>query len=272
MPQLAARARCHCGSGKPYGECHMAEDRAHEDEQRAWDQAASAQRLGFTRYAKEERFAEPFARAIERFWDGRYTLQTAHQMSEDEALRFFDWFAFDGALPGGERLVDLYLADQGESVDERARALLTAWRSARPASAYAIVAIERPRVQLRDVFTDAESWVDDAAVARELAVGDVLLAHVLPVGPLQRLAGGGARLPPDEAAALVPELTAARDAFLAEQPDSDWDAFLRARGELLTHFAMRQAEAHGRPAVYPENITGAIKQRTLRQVRKITRR
>ena len=35
MPKLAGRARCYCGSGKAYKDCHMAEDKAREEEQQA---------------------------------------------------------------------------------------------------------------------------------------------------------------------------------------------------------------------------------------------
>lgn len=272
MPKLAARARCHCGSGKAYKDCHMAEDQAREEEQRAWDAALFALRREFIEFAREERFAEAFAEGLQLFWDGRYTVQTAHQMNEDEALRFFDWFVMDQAAAGGQRLLDVYAAEKAAELDERERELLAALQAERPAGAYAVTAIDRPRLQLRDVFTGAETWIEDAFAAREIEIGDVLLARVLPVGELRRAAGGAARLPAGEAGGLLPEMTHARDEYVAEHPESGWDDFLRARGYMLTHYAMRQAEAHGRPAVHPTNVAGELRRRSVQQLRRLGRR
>lgn len=269
MPKLAARARCHCGSGKAYKDCHMAEDQAREEEQRAWDAALFALRREFIEFAREERFAEVLAEGLRLFWDGRYTVQTAHQMNEDEALRFFDWFVMDHAPAGGRRLLDVYAAEKAAELDERERELLRAHEAERPASAYAVAAIDRPRLQLRDVFTAAETWIEDAFAAREIEIGDVLLARVLPVGELRRAAGGAARLPADEAGDLLPEMARARETYLAEQADMGWDDFLRSRGYLLTHYAMRQAEAHGRPAIHPTNVAGELRRRSVQQLRRL---
>jgi hypothetical protein len=272
MPQLADRARCHCGSGKLYKDCHKAEDVAGEEERRAWDTAYFALRQEFARFAKDERFARAFADAVGLFWDGHYTLENAHMMNEDEALRFFDWFVLDHIPEGGQRLFDVYAAEKGAELDERERALLEAWKQARPASAYVVVELDRPRVHLRDVFTGDEVWVEDAAAAHILDEGETLLGRVLAVNAMNRMAGGAARLPIDEAADLAPEITRARVTFLADHPGATWDDFLRARGYLLTHYAMHQAEAHGREAVRPESFNQAVKNRSVRQLRKFIRR
>ena len=250
----------------------MVEDQAREEEQRTWDAALFALRREFIEFAREERFAEAFAAGLQLFWEGRYTVQTAHQMNEDEALRFFDWFVMDHAPTGGQRLLDVYAADKGGNLAECERALLAALQAERPASAYAVVAIDRPRLQLRDAFTGVETWIEDAFAAHEIEVGDVLLARVLPVGEVRRAAGGAARLLAGEAGDLLPEMTRAREAFLVERPETGWDDFLRARGYLLTHYAMRQAEAHGRPAVQPTNVAGELKRRSVQQLRRLGRR
>src|SRR5688500_1189878 len=113
MSTLAARARCHCGSGRAYKDCHMPEDKAREAEEQAWDDAMLGLRRDLIRFAQSERFAQAFAEAIGLFWDGHYTIQTASQMNEDESLRFFDWFAHDHHAFDGKRLVDLFAAEQG---------------------------------------------------------------------------------------------------------------------------------------------------------------
>ena len=250
----------------------MAEDRAREEEQRTWDAALSALRREFIEFAREERFAQAFADGLQLFWDGHYTAQTAHQMNEDEALRFFDWFVMDHSLAAGRRLLDVYAEEKAGDLPGRERELLLLLQAERPASAYVVLSIERPRLQLRDAFTGADTWIEDAFAAREIEVGDVLLARVLPVGKLRRAAGGAARLLAVEAADLHQDITRARDAFLAEMPETSWDDFLRARGYLLTHYAMRQAEAHGRPAVQPTSVAGELKRRSAQQLRRLGRR
>jgi len=177
----------------------------------------------------------------------------------------------DHTPAGGRRLLDVYAEEKAAVLPERERELLQLLQAERPASAYAVVSIERPRLQLRDVFTGAETWIEDAFAAREIEAGDVLLARVLPVGDLLRAAGGAARLLAGEAADLHPAMARARTAFLADRPETNWDDFLRARGYLLTHYAMRQAEAHGRPAVQPTSVAGELKRRSAQQMRRLGR-
>lgn len=49
---------CYCGSGKKYKKCHMAEDKAAEQERKEAAEAGEWLRRDFMRFAREERFAE----------------------------------------------------------------------------------------------------------------------------------------------------------------------------------------------------------------------
>lgn len=241
---------CWCGSGRKYKKCHMAADREKEREKRDLRLAARYVRQDLLEFAQDEQFAVPFATALAVYWNGFYTVENADEMSENEALRFFDWFAFDYQLEGGSaRVADVYREERWEDLSQEQQEILERWLEAPPAGAYELLSYDGQTLHLRDLLTDEEYDVYEAGGRGELDVGDVVLARLLPVDDHLEFGAGAAYLPEDEVADLAEKLAEAqaRDAEL--YPEASAEGFLRRHNHLLIHHALEQAEQKGRPPV-----------------------
>ena len=147
---------CYCGSGKKYKQCHMAADLAAEQEQRTWADAARALRVDLLEFAESERFDETADAAAAHYWNDYYNAETLPLMSASEAERYLDWLAFDHVLPSGERLVELYRAEQGAGMPAPRRELLDRWVAAGPMSGYELLGYERQTLRLREMASGEE--------------------------------------------------------------------------------------------------------------------
>lgn len=244
---------CPCGSGKKYKACCMGRDKAEQAERVAWERAVQDMRVALIGFAKEKRFVHDVAAALGLFWCDRYQADTAHLMSVDESLRFFDWFAHDYGLAGsGKRLVELYRAEVADALSQAEAAILDGWMASPPGSAFILTGVDREagEVVLEDLFLpDRTVTVQDTAAARHGEIGQILLAHPLPGHGSIHLAGATVVLPASEKDGLCAFIRAAQHAYLEERPESTMAEFLRERGYLLTHYALQWADREHRPAV-----------------------
>lgn len=248
-PRPGRNEPCYCGSGLKYKKCHMAADRALEQERREAYLAARFLRSDLVEFAEDERFAPAFGQALSQYWNGYYTIETADEMSDYEAQRFVDWFLFDYAGEEGERLIEAYHRERREDLSTMQLALLEQWMDAGPAGAYVLADYQGQRLQLESFLTGESMEVYEPGGRGNVEKGDVILARVLPVQDHLELSGGAAYLPQDEIADLREKLDAARAADAQLVPDAGLDDFLRRHNHLLIHHALEQAERKGRPPV-----------------------
>ncbi len=251
-PKTGRNAPCHCGSGKKYKQCHLKLDQAVAKENRAWESAAGFLRRDFIAFAKEERFAESYAAGVALFFDNHYAIENAHEMSQPETLRFFDWFTHDDTPDDRPRLIEIYYTEKAELMDEMEASLLNSWLAAGPASAYVLADATgegKQILHLQDVFDNKEYIIRESGGPGRAEVGDVLIARLLPFRDQLRQSGATGYLPADEAAGLKPLFLDAWNAFRAEKPDAVWEDFLRRRSYLFAHYELAAAEKAGRPAV-----------------------
>jgi uncharacterized protein len=239
---------CYCGSGLKYKKCHLQADQAMERERREQIEAARYLRHDLLEFAQDERFALPFGEALPLYWNGYYDLGNAGEMSENEALRFFDWFAFDYQA-GGERVVDVYRQERWEELSQPQQNVLESWLTVAPAGAYTLRGYEGQTLHLEDFLTGDSYTVYEPAGRGQVSVGDVILARLQPVREQLELGPGAAYLPADEIAGLREKLEAARTEDLADHPDATVEEFMRRQNHLLIHHALEQAERKGRPPV-----------------------
>ncbi len=265
MTSIGRNDPCYCGSGKKYKHCHEAQDKAQVAETRRWDAARQSLSRDVIAFAREKRFAESFAQGVELFWNGHYVLETADQMNQDEAIRFFDWFAFDYIPPDRPRLLDIYMAEKGESRNEYEKNILAAWQTAGPASAYMVTAIEGDKLHVQDLFDKSSCAVTSESGAREGAVGELLLAHLVTIRDELKFSGAAVRLPGQTAGEIEAMMNAAFEEYRAHHPQAAWPEFLRARSYLLNHFGLKQAEQEGRSPVSGSG-EGTVR-RTIRRIR-----
>jgi len=267
MPTPGRNDPCYCGSGTKYKHCHEPADRAAQAEAHAWDVARRSLTRDVIAFAREPRFAQSFADGLQLFWDGHYTVETADGMSEDESLRFFDWFAFDCMPPDRPRLLEIYSVEKGATLSELERRQLDYWLAARPVSAYRVESVGGDDITLRDVFDDATAVVTSEAGAGAVKPGEILLARYVQVQDKLRFSGSTVLLRESSLDELKATMQTAFGEFHTERPEATWAEFLRARGYLMGHFAMRLAGAEGRsPVMGKAEAQGAVG-RAVRRIR-----
>ncbi len=229
---------CYCGSGKKYKQCHMPADLAAEREQRAWADAARNLRADLLEFADSERYDNDAGAAAAGYWNNLYTAETLPQMSASEAERFYDWFAFDYALPSGERVVEQYRREHSDLPSPQ-RELLDQWVAAGPMSGYELLGYERQTLRLRDMASGQEVDVFEPSGHGDAPLGSILLGRVVPVHDHLEFFALSAYIPPEEIADLPAQLAAAQ---------ADGGA-LRGGNVLFIHHALEQAQLAGRPPV-----------------------
>lgn len=240
---------CYCGSGKKYKQCHLKEDQAAEREQRAWKEAGRFVHRDLIKFARDERFAEAFAAALPYYWDGYYDIENADAMSMDEAIRFFDWFAFDYTPPEGQRLIEVYHQEKQSELSTYQQAVLDEWLESEPAGAFTLTGYDGQTLHLRDFLTGEEKDVHEASGHGSVEIGDVILARILPVRDQLGFSTTAAYLPANEIGNLAEKLEAAKASDAETDPDADHDEFMRRHNTVLIHHALAEAKAQGRPPV-----------------------
>lgn len=241
---------CYCGSGLKYKKCHMQADRELEQERREALTAVRFLRQDLVDFAQDERFAPAFAAALSQYWNGYYTIETAEEMSDNEAQRFVDWFVFDFAHDDdGERLIETYRRERWDDLSSVQQQVVQQWLDAGPSGAYELTDYRGQTLFLKSFLSGEELEVYEPGGRGNVERGDVILARVLPVQDHLELSGGAAYLPQDEIADLREKLDEARTADAEEYPDASLDDFLRRHNHLFIHHALEQAELNGRPPV-----------------------
>ncbi len=249
MAQIGRNDPCYCGSGKKYKQCHLKIDQQKEKEKRDWQRAATFLRRNLPIFARDEQFAVDFAAALPLYWNGLYDHENAEEMSQPEALRFFDWFMFDYTLENGRRLIDIYREQKWDDLAEPQQKVLTAWLEAGSAWGYTLLDYDGPTLKLADFLTGEEVEVFEPGGHGLVQKGEIILTRLVAVADRLEFSTSAAYLPQDEIGDIAEKMKAEREAYLAEHPEADETAFRRARNHLLVHHALVQAEQKGRPPV-----------------------
>ncbi len=240
---------CYCGSGLKYKKCHMKADQEAEKERSQIQRAAGFIRRDLLKFARDERFAEDFANALPLYWHEYYDASNAEQMSQGEALRFFDWFVFDYTLADGQRLINLYAQEQMDDLSTHQQQVAADWLEAGPVTLYELTAYEGQVLQLRDYFTDETFDVYEAGGRGNVELGELILTRLVPVADRLEFSTTAAYLPRAEITDVKEKIEAAKEAFQADNPDAGHTKFMRRHSHLLVHHALLEAKNQGRPPV-----------------------
>ena len=240
---------CYCGSGEKYKKCHMAADKAAEEDKRKLAEAGKWLRQEFLKFARDERFVVSFSAALPLYWNDFYTIENAEQMSQNEAFRFIDWFVFDYQLDDGSRLIDIYHEDKYEDLSTYQQEVLNNWLTAPPSTAYELLGHDGQTLHVRDFFTGDEYDVYEPAGHGPVQNGDLLLGRLVPVRDQLEFSAVAAYLPEDEIGDLAGKLEQARTVDAETYPEADDEEFMRRHSHLIIHHALEQAELKGRPPV-----------------------
>lgn len=241
---------CYCGSGQKYKKCHMPIDQQKEKERRDWIAAAEFLRRDLMKFARDERFATAFAQALPLYWHDLYTIDNAEEMSQDEALRFFDWFMFDYTLEDKTRPLDVYYTDQREELSLVQQEVLDKWKAEVGAAwAYTLTDYDAEKLVLTDFMTGESFDVAEPGGRGLVEIGEVILTRLVPVYDHLEFSTTAAYLPANEITDLAQKLTQAQQADREVYPDAPQLEFMRRNNHILIHHALEQAKVQGRPPV-----------------------
>jgi len=239
---------CYCGSGKKYKNCHMQSDEATEREKRAWSEAGRFLRRDIIKFARQERFAPEVAEALPFYWNNFYDTTTAGEMSMPEGVRFFDWFVYDYQTEG-ERLLDVYAAENRETLSHHQQTVLDSWLTNTVTGAYELTGYDGQILHLRDFMTGETYDIFEAGGHGNVEIGEVIITRLVPVNDQLEMSVSAAYLPAAEIADLADKLAAAKAADAETHPDADHQDFMRRHNHLLVHHALEHAAIQGRPPV-----------------------
>lgn len=261
---------CYCGSGQKYKKCHMKIDQEKEQEKRKLKDAGQFLRLDLVRFARDERFALAFAAALPLYWNSYYELENADEMSQDETMRFFDWFVFD-FIPAEhgitaesiaaqvEKEIDIYLHDRRlieiyheEKLDDLSihqQTVIADWLTAGPASVYELAGYEGQILQVKEYLTGQLYEIYEGGGRGAVEIGELILTRLVPIGGQWELSTTAGYLPANEIGNLKETMLAAQAADAQHHPDATHQDFMRRHNHLLIHHALEQAKQQGRPPV-----------------------
>ena len=273
MSKLGRNDPCYCGSGKKYKQCHLKIDQAAEREARAWKEAARFLRRDLLKFARDDRFSEDFAAALPHYWDGLYELDSAEEMSQDEALRFFDWFVFDYSPDDGRRLIEIYHAENRDNLSSHQQEVLDGWLTAGPSDAWELTGYEGQTLHLKNFTSGEEVAAFQASGRGAVEIGEVILTLLVNVKARLESSATAAYLPAAEITDLADKIAAARAADAETYPDATHNEFMRRNNVLLIHHALKEAKNQGRPPVARLNPNRPDKktQTAVRQMKRLRR-
>ena len=252
-------------------------EREAKKRQKKLTNAARDLRRKILRYCQDERFAPALAAGIPLYWDDFYTIENADEMDPNESFRFFDWLFYDFEYEGEPRLVERFLGDKREELNEWELELLESWQDTPAPSAFEYIDFDAfsNRFRLRDFFTGDEVTAISAAGSGEAHKGDLILARIVPVGDEMIFSTVGAYLPQDEIGDLPQKLEEAKVAYTADHPQASHNEFMRRHSQMIIHHALAQSVDQGRFAVSrldPPRVDKAVQRTVKKAAKKIRRR
>ncbi|MEI8166480.1 MAG: SEC-C domain-containing protein [Chloroflexales bacterium] len=251
--KLGRNDPCHCGSGKKYKDCHLLIEQVARTEQLRLRQAQDTLLPRIIEAAQA--VPDLLPAAFDRFWQGKYAFERMQEtptgLGGDRSLtwedrgaeRFLTWFAFDVRQPDGRTLVDQLADSESFEVDPYERQLIAAWQPVR-LRPYLVESIKKGRgVTLRDLLTNDMRQVADYGASKRLALGEVVVGHLVPAdtapgaeAPTYYLAGAAAQLTDDTAQKLVEYAELHLADLRRTTPEATWADLIDERSELLNHF------------------------------------
>ena len=243
---------CPCGSGRKYKQCCLAKDETLASERRVLRRAADSllpKLVDATRALPDQ-----VAPAFTRFWENKYPLTQLSTLDEIEdrgSERFLTWFVFDYVLDDGTTLLQRVIADPTliEATTEEQQVALS-WQHVR-LRAWGVDETRRGEgVTVSDLLTSTSVPIADTVAASRLMVGEVVIAHLLPVGDQQIFAGAAAHLTDDTREKIIEFAALHLEAMRIDNPDASYDDLIATRSEVLNHFVMALPVEAPDPTIY----------------------
>ncbi len=209
LPKPGRNDPCWCGSGKKYKKCHLQEDEQSERSGVAPQQPPANEPL----YQKVHR---ELLDSIKLWRDGHdfqdaFLLYFGVHLNENDSVEetrwagFLEWFVFDYRPSANPRtIIEEFLHRRAARINPAERELLESMRQAR----FGIWEVQRVQIgkglELRNIITEDQFFVDDVSCSRSLVQWDCMLCRIYRSEGRWSIAGVGLSVPRN----LLPKLTA----------------------------------------------------------------
>jgi len=252
MAKAGRNDPCPCGSGKKYKNCCMRQDRISSARSLGLGADASQLLARLYQFAQTRRFAAAATDSFTIFWGGVFDLTGLQSVDAEDIQRTFQWFVHDVAVDDeGQHVIDLLLDRDRAQLPPPAIRLLEAWTTS-ISGVYRVLATGGDdSIEAYDPLRRAEVTLSDAAMARNAQAGEIICGRSYALGDTQRLSMMSLLLPPPYETPLVDYVENAYRLYQGENPQADWDAFLRANGHIVNAFLLSEKGASLRSLIGP---------------------
>ena len=256
MPKVGRNDPCPCGSGKKYKHCHLPIEEAARADQLRLRRSVDTLMPKILTAAQGQ--VEDIPAALERFWNGKYTVEQMDELDEQEgrgAERFLTWFAFDYRLADGRTLVERLAADPADlELAEAEAQLLEQWTTVR-LRPYVVDTIAKGHgMHIHDLVDGTELEMEDHAASRRVELNEVVVAHLLPAGQFYYIGGAASHLTEDTRQKLREFAELHLEAFQRDHPGATWADLLRERSEIINHFVMQLPTEEPNPSLLEQIV------------------
>lgn len=171
---------CSCGSGKKYRECCLSHDELEEMVDYKFKETKRSLWAKIYNFATEFRFYNDMKNAIEIFYGQNY--KQFYFKSEEERVRFFDWFIHDYRLEGSRKvIIDCFFMEGALDLDEFEREVLRDWRN----SLFSIYEVKKTKPEegavLYDLLDGSLLKVYDFNISKDVSKGDLLVTRIVSI-------------------------------------------------------------------------------------------
>ncbi|NJP05828.1 MAG: SEC-C domain-containing protein [Chloroflexaceae bacterium] len=240
--KLGRNDPCWCGSGRKYKECHLPIEEQQQAERRKLHQAQDTLMPKIIEAAQEMTAVIPSAFVY--FWTAKYDpaqLLEIDDLEDRGSERFLNWLVFDYPLDDGLTLVGklAQAAEAGQfDVDEYEARLLQSWTTVR-LQPYVVLDVQKGTgLTVRHFEREDTYQVLDKAASRRIEVGEIMIAHLVPIDDTYAVSGVAAQLTADIHSTLQELVAMHLIDMRKNNPEAGWDDFLRERSGTFNHFVM----------------------------------
>ncbi len=209
LPKPGRNEPCWCGSGKKYKKCHLQADEQSERHGAVAPNQPAGESLHRKLHGelldsiKLWRSGQDFQDAFLRYFG--ILLDENHSIEESRLAGFLEWVVYDFRPTENSRtIIEEFLHRRAARISPAERELLQAMREAR----FGIWEVQHVEIgkglELRNLITEEQCFVDDVSCSRSLVQWDCMLCRLYRSEGRWYIAGTGISVPRN----LVPKLTA----------------------------------------------------------------
>ncbi len=214
---------CSCGSGKKYKKCCLSE---HARIKRA----APILKSKIDDFSNLERFKQDIKDCVSLF------LSDIEIPDEFIQMRVHDWFIFNYTLSTGKTILQTFIEETANQLSDDEREILEEWKE----TIYGVFQVtkinENEGVNLKDIFTGKEYFVEDLRAAKPETENIILITRIMRVFDTSYFSDSVMFFPANFKERLYEFGMEQFNIFKKEKADLEWDEFIKEKGYVFSHF------------------------------------